>query len=163
MGEWNKRKDEVVGMVKVITAEFGHNTTETDTGVDLPDNAVVIGAFLEVETADSGITIDVGTLSTEGGGDADGFIAGASVGATGLVIPDAVVTGGSSEDYLSACTLGALLADFTAGSDAATDVGTLVKKPYPTDANAAKSISYTCSAGADTAAGKIHIIVAELL
>lgn len=146
---------------KILEASFGHATTETDTGVDLPDKAVVLAVWLEVTTADAGITIDVGTLSTEGGGDADGFIDGASVAATGLVIPDVTVTAGANENYFSACTIGALLVDFTAGSDTAGDVGTLNKKFYATDSQTAKSISYTCSTGADTAAGKIYILLVE--
>lgn len=147
---------------KVLKISFGHETSETDTEVDLPDKAIVLAAWLEVTTADSGITINVGTLSSESGGDADGFIKGASVASTGLVIPDVTVTSGTSEDYFSACTIGALLADFTAGSDTATDVGTLNKKFYATDSQTTKSISYTCSSGADTAEGYIYVLLVEM-
>ena len=147
---------------KVIEIPFTHNTDETDTGIDLPPKALVLDAFLYVETADTGITINVGTKSSESGGDADGFIAGASVASTGLVPLGVTVTSGSSEDYFSACTYGAKLADFTAGSDNAGDVGTYARKYYATDSATAKSITYTCSAGADTAEGKIYLVILEL-
>ena len=164
MGKWNKRT--VVGSegnVKMIAAEFDASTSETDTTIDLPDGSVVLDVFLDVATADTGITLDVGLLSTESGGDADGFLDGISVAATGLVHPDVTVTGGSNEDYLSACTYGAFLADFTAGTDTATDVGTFARHYHLTDSVTAKSISYTASAGADTAAGYIYILIAEPL
>ena len=163
MADWNKRIVGAVGNIKVLTAEFGASTSETDTGIDLPSNALVLDAFLEVETADTGITLNVGTKSTETGGDADGLITGASVASAGLVPAGVTATAGANETYFSACTYGALLADFVAGSDTAGDVGTYARKYYPTDANVAKSITYTASAGADTAAGKIHIIILELL
>ena len=164
MSKWNKRTSiGTPGNVKIIAAEFGHNTTETDTTIDLPDNAVVMDVFIDVETADTGITLDVGLLSTESGGDADGFLDGISVASTGLVHPAITVTSGSSEDYFSATTYGAFLADFTAGSDNAGDVGTFARKYHPTDSVDAKSISYTASAGADTAAGTIYFVIAELL
>jgi hypothetical protein len=149
------------GVPKILEAEFGHSTTEADTTIDLPDKAVVLAVWLDVTTADTGVTINVGTKSSETGGDADGFIKGASVGSTGIVIPDVTVTTGTNETYFSACTIGALLADFLAGSDTVGDVGTLNKKFYYTGSVAAKSISYTCSSGADTAAGKIYILLVE--
>ena len=151
-----------VGLVKVKRLSFTHNTSETDTGWDLPDSAIVLDAFVEVTTADSGITLNVGLLSSETGGDADGFIKGISVASTGLVAPGVTVTSGSNEDYFSACTYGAFLADFTAGSDAAGDVGTYARKLFASDSVTAKSVSYTCSAGADTAEGYIYIIYVEV-
>ena len=160
MGKWNKRSEVgTVGNAKIIAAEFGHETSETDTSIDLPEGSVILDVFLDVETADAGITRDVGLLSTESGGDADGFLDGISVAATGLVHPTLTVTSGSNEDYFSAATFGAFLASFTAGSDVANDVGTFAPITHLTDSVVAKSISYTASAGADTAAGKIYFVV----
>ena len=150
------------GLIKVKRVAFGHSTSEADTGFDLPEKALLFDIFLDVQTADSGKTINVGTKSSESGGDADGFIKGASVGSTGLVIPSVTVTSGSSETYFSATTYGALLADFEAGSDNAGDVGTFYKHPYPTDSNTAKSLTYTCSAGTSKAAGYIYLVYLEL-
>jgi hypothetical protein len=149
------------GVPKILEVDFGHATSETDTTVDLPNKAVVLAVWLNVTAADVGITIDVGTKSSETGGDADGFIVGASVASTGIVLPDVTVTSGTNEKYFSACTIGAKLADFEAGSDVAGDVGTLNKKFYSTGSVTAKSITYSCSSGADTAAGKICILLVE--
>jgi hypothetical protein len=103
---------------------------ETDTGLDLPANALVYGrkagTGMLVTAADATETIDVGTLSTEGGGDANGLIAASSVAAAGAVIT----------------TDGALIA---------ADV------PYNTDSQVAKSISYTLSAGTDSAKGFVYL------
>lgn len=147
---------------KVIKIPFGHETSETDTGVDLPPKALVLDAFIEVLTGDSGITLDVGTKSSETGGDADGFLDGISVASTGLVPAGVTVTAGANENYFSACTYGAKLASFVAGSDTAGDVGTYARKYYATDSATAKSITYTASAGADTAEGNIYLLILEL-
>ena len=97
---------------------------ETDTGFDLVEDSQVLlqGAGVYVDDADATETIDVGILSSESGGDADGFFDGLSVATSGLVVPGATVTTGSNEVYLSASTAGALLVDtFTTGTDTATD------------------------------------------
>jgi len=155
---------------RILKIPFGHETSETDTGVDLPDKAMVLDVWLEVTTADSGITIDVGLLSTESGGDADGFLDGAPLDSTGLVFGGITptITSGTNNTYLAsvARTIGVLLADLdvVAGQDVA-DGGdgacVYERKPFPTDSVTAKSISYTCSAGADTAAGYIYILLVE--
>jgi hypothetical protein len=63
--------------------------TEKDTGFDVPNPARVLdrlhGAGLYVTTIDATQTIDVGILSSESGGDADGLIAASSVATAGLV------------------------------------------------------------------------------
>jgi len=150
------------GFIKVKRISFSANTSETDTGVDLPSTAVILDVFLKVTTAEAGKTINVGLLSSETGGDADGFVAGASLASTGVVVPAVTVTSGTNEDYLSACTYGAFLADFTAGSDNAGDVGTFNKKLFATDSVTAKSLTYTCSSGTSSAAGYIYIVYVEV-
>jgi len=133
-------------------------TTETDTGFDLPTNAAVIpdGIGVNVLTLDATETIDVGILSSESGGDANGFLALASVAAAVFVPGATVVTTGSNETYLASTTLGALVHNFLAGADVAGDVGTSYKKLLVCDGTA-KSISYTLTAGTDTAEGFITI------
>lgn len=100
--------------------------TEKDTGFNLPAHAAVLGKYsgasIRVITADATETIDVGTLSTESGGDADGLMAAVSVNAAAQV--------GTTEGALHSTSL-----------------------PYLTDAQTAKSISYTLTAGSDTADG----------
>ena len=130
--------------------------SESDTGIDLPADMVVADIFVDVSTAVASSTIDVGLLSTESGGDADGFADGVSCASAVKVRPGVTVTSGSNEDYFSASTRGALLADFTAGTDAATDVGTYAEKPHRCDGTA-KSISYTTSSHA--VAGTIWLLL----
>lgn len=133
------------------------DNTETTTYIELPADMAVINAFIDVSTTDAGETIDVGLLSSEANGDADGLIAAASVATAGKVFPNASITDGSSEEYFGACTIGALLQDsFTAGTDAGTDVGTFVRRPHVCDGTA-KTVTYTGSAGSDTAAGMIWL------
>jgi len=151
------------GTLKTLMIPFGPNTSETDTGVDLPSNAVVLDVFVLVTQADAGITLDVGLLSTETGGDADGFLSGVSLANTGLVGGSVTITAGSNNTYASATTYGAYLASFAAGQDVADGGdGIFAKKIFFTDSVEAKSISYTCSAGADTASGFIVFLILEL-
>jgi len=70
------------------------SAAETDLGEDLPDEGVLLYAYVNVRTAEATAaakTLAVGLLSTETGGDADGFDTSVSVAATGLV----AVTGGA--------------------------------------------------------------------
>ncbi len=117
-------------------------TTETDTGFDVPTRAAVLPNMVGVDvlTADSTETIDVGTLSTDSG-DADGFIVGASVGTSGTV--KASLANG-------AVTLGALLKvqDSSNAGDAVPEANVTM---------GGKAITYTLSAGTDTAEGFIKL------
>ena len=121
-------------------------TAETDTGFDLPTNALVLadGMAVDVLTLDATETIDVGILSSESGGDADGFLAAASVGTAVTVV--GTLTNGEQ-------TLGILLSV----QDSA-NAGDLVPEAHRCDGTA-KSISYTLTAGTDTAEGFIKIPV----
>lgn len=140
---------------KCLVVPFGvSDNVETDTTIDFPLGALVYDARLLVTTADATETLSVGLLSTESGGDADGFLAGISVAATGWVAPAASTVGGS-ETYLSAVTYGALLGEFLAGSNSAGDVGTFLR--FHKQITVAKSVSYTGSSGSDTAAGFIFL------
>ena len=115
--------------------------TETDTGFAEPANALMLPhPAVRVSTADATETIDVGTDSTDSG-DANALVPG-----------EVTATAGANETYLSASTLGALVADFLAGSDAAGDVGTFNPKAH---VSGGKAITYTLSAGSDTAKGFI--------
>lgn len=119
--------------------------TETDTGHDLVPGSIVhgIGGGVRVTTADSGITIDVGLLSGESGGDADGFMDGVSVASAATVKP--TLTNGGA-------TLGALLKV----QDSA-NAGDVVPEAHVVAT--AKSVSYTLAASADTAEGFILLPV----
>ena len=59
-----------------VRIPFVKNTSETDTGVDLPEGMIVSDVIVEVTTKVADATIDVGLLYAEdsNGGDADGFL-----------------------------------------------------------------------------------------
>jgi len=128
--------ESVAERIKVIPITVVASTAEQDTGVDLPATAVVLDAYVQVLTAEATgttKTVDVGTLSTESGGDADGFLDGISVATpTGVKVPSLVA---------GAVTRGVLLKETVTDSAAATHSSPL---PYTTAAHpSARSISYT--------------------
>jgi hypothetical protein len=118
-------------------------TVEQDTGIDLPTGALVLpNVSIVVTEVDATETVDIGMLSSESGGDADGFGVTLSVATLGTV--KATLTNG-------AATLGALLRV----QDSA-NAGDLVPEARVITA-ANRSISYTSSAGSDTFAGFAQI------
>jgi hypothetical protein len=144
---------------QTVAIPFGaSNNVETDTGLDLPANCLLTAydVSLRVTTADATETIDVGLLSSESGGDADGIITLGDVGTTGWreLLPQ--ITGGSTIDFTPVGYVGALLATKITGSDVVATVGGFTSKRYRTDGTA-KSITWTGSAGSDTAAGYVYL------
>lgn len=117
--------------------------TETDTSFDVPLRAAVVpvGLFVDVLTLEAARTINVGVLSSETGGDADGFIAGISLAAASPI--KATLTN-------AALTLGALL--FVQDSANAGD-----EVPEVNFLGTGRSISYTLSASTALAEGFICI------
>lgn len=132
------------------------DNTETDTSVDIIADSLVHDVRVEVVTVDATETIDVGLLSTETAGDANGFRAAVSVATAGFVADTAVITNGSNIDYTAASTYGALLVTAITGSDAVATCGGKSYLGHVVTASNATSITYTGSAGSDTAAGYIH-------
>ncbi|MBU8540184.1 hypothetical protein [Falsiroseomonas tokyonensis] len=122
------------------TSDVVHSV-EQDTGFDLPRNALVSPfVSLLVTAIDATEDIDVGLLSSESGGDADGFLDAASIATLGTVRGALAGTD----------TLGALLKEDTnAGS-------VLVPASYVVGATA-RSVTYTLSMNADTGKGFISI------
>lgn len=115
----------IVEKVQCIPIDFADGTTETETSFSLPATAIVKNVYVRVKTAEATggtPTIDVGTLSTDSG-DADGYLAGVDVSATGLVGPSITKTTGANEVYISASTHGELLADQELGADVAGNTG----------------------------------------
>jgi hypothetical protein len=106
--------------------------SETDQGEDLPAGFVITDVIPYVVTAEATgttKTVNVGLLSSESGGDADGFLDGIAVNATGFVRPTLASAGQ---------TLGAFLRDDESGD------GVLVPRVFfDTDAVTAKSLSIT--------------------
>ena len=118
-------------------------TSETTTGFTFPAKAIVHDVFLNVITTDATETVDVGTAGTSN--DPDGFLDGASLATEGIVV-------GSLAD--GAVTRGALLNEVTEATTAAARV------PY---AIGADPVTYTCSAGSDTAVFDIIIDYTEVV
>lgn len=117
---------------------------ETDTGFDLPLYAAVLPhVTVRVTTVDATKTIDVGLLSSETAGDADGFLVTASVATAGLV--KGTVANGAN-------TMGAL---FEVQDSA--NAGDLTHEAHVVTGSNARSVTYTLTAGTDTAEGFINI------
>lgn len=130
VGSGNAATTRFVTKTAVIRCDA--QTSETQTGFTLPTNAIVKDVFLNVITADATETVDVGTQGTSN--DPNGFLAVASLATEGLVF-------GSLAD--GAVTRGALLFEITEATTAA------ARKPDVTAGG--DPVSYTCSAGSDTA------------
>ena len=139
---------------------FNAGGTETDTGIDLPLNVIVRDCRVEVVTTDATETVDVGLLSTETAGDANGFIAAMSVANSGFPAP-LTFTAGSNETYLSAVKYGELLGAFLVGTDANGDAGNAVRSGHIVTGSNARSVSYTPSSS-DTFAGYGYIHFSHL-
>lgn len=147
----------------VLVVPFGvSDNSETDTGINLPANLLVRDAFIKVTTTDATETLDVGILSSETNGDADGFVLATSVANAGYVNQFPVVTGGANIDYsVHTAGKGAFLKQGIAGADAVATVGGVEPRYYVTD-GVATSITYTGSAGSDTAAGYVCFLLTRL-
>jgi len=119
-------------------------TSETQTGFTLPASAIVHDVMLNVITVDATETVDVGTQGTSN--DPDGYLDAVSLAVAGLVR-------GSLAD--GAVTLGALLFEITEATTAAARNPDITAGGDP--------ISYTCSAGSDTAVFDIIVIYDEVV
>jgi len=135
-------------------------SAEHDSGWDLPEKAVVRDAFVEVikaEATGATKTLDVGLLSSESGGDADGLLDGIDVSTTGIKRGQATVAGG----VFSANTRGVLLSDYAVGTNA-DDRGLYREKPHIAGGVTAKSVSYSRGSTFSEFSGYIWILYAEL-
>lgn len=144
----------------VFPMVFNAGATETDTGLDLPKNAFVYNCLVEVVDVDATETVDVGLLSSETAGDADGLMVALSVanaGTFGLY----ATTVGSNETYISAARAGALLGKGSVGTDAANDFGQPGGPGHTVSGSNATSISYTPSSS-DTFTGYGYVFFKHL-
>lgn len=150
--------------------------TDIDTGVKFGDEVMLLplGMAVQVLTADSTETLDVGVVSTSGVTDADGLIDGLSVGTAGLIKPAIGYTVGTNNVWLDLTggaaewTYGALMhpantkqAKAEGADAAATDGnGIYIFDPHVPDGSSAanqEKLTYNLSTGSDTAAGIIII------
>lgn len=139
-------------------------TTETDTGFDLTANMAVQpdGLGVKVDTVDTSRTIDVGMLASESSGDANGLIDGVSVATSGVVPATVGYSADTATTWVDLAsgdqefTYGVLIAKGTEeGSNSDTDEGFYLLQPYVPPGT--RSVSYTLSSSADTAAGFIYL------
>jgi len=137
-----------------VRIPFAKNTSETDTGVDLPEGIIVSDVIVQVTKEVANATIDVGLLSTEdnNGGDADGFIDGESCAAKGFVKHN-LVDGTATNN-----TLGAYLVEADIKS---ADTSALFYSPptFHVVGDGQVSVSYTTSDSANLA-GNFYMVCA---
>ena len=143
------------GVDKHLIAAHATETTETDTALDFPYGVEIYRVMVEVVTIDATETIDVGLLSSETAGDANGLLALAALGTAGFIQPWDI-SDTTTEDFTSPAYYGALMGTGTAGTSAANDTGNPGGSGHIVTGANAVSLTYTCSAGSDTAAGYIH-------
>ena len=148
---------EQAGIDKHLVVPFSpSDNTEVDTGIDFPYGVEIYRALIEVVTVDATETIDVGLLSSETAGDADGILAAVSVANSGFVKPFVNVDT-TTEDYIGTPYYGALMGKGSAGTSAANDFGQAGGAGHIVTGSNAVSLTYTGSSGSDTAAGYIHV------
>lgn len=97
------------GLLTLVHRISDLGTGEKDTGLDFQAGDVIINAYVAVRTAEATAatkTIDVGLLSSESGGDTDGFLDGVATSAAAVVRGSLVGTD----------TVGVLLKQDTNGS-----------------------------------------------
>jgi len=134
-------------------------TAGSSSTIKLCKGLVITDAVLQVTTVDSGTTMDLGLLSSESGGDADGFFDGISMAAAGWITADVTKTMGSSADHYASTTRGAFLATFSAGADTSVvTIGQYDPKNFYADSVVASTVSITGSSGINTAAGYAYLI-----
>jgi len=144
----------------VFPMVFNAGGTETDTGLDLPVGVIVHEVRVEVVTVDATETVDVGLLSSETSGDADGFVAAVSVATAGFPAL-AVFTTGANETYLSAVKYGALMGSSVVGADVVGDAGNVVRLGHVVTGSNAVSVTYTPSTS-DTFVGYGYVYFRHL-
>ncbi len=142
-----------VVQMKKIAISSNMTGSEQDTAWDLPARCIVINVMIDVTTAEvtqATKTIDVGLLSSESGGDADGFLDGVSVASLGL--KQGVHTTG-------AVTKGALLRETI--TDSGTDTFS-VPLWHLSHAVTARSVSMTSGGAFSEFRGSILIFYIEV-
>lgn len=133
---------------------------EINTGVTIPKGAMVVDVAIEVVTASTDNSLDIGLLSSEAGGDADGFCVKKAIGTAGFFRCEATTTGGAANTRYNQNHRGVLLSVFQTGG-ATTHPGIYFEKPHYGDGTA-KTITYTRSTTQATGAGYIHVFYYEL-
>jgi tetrahydromethanopterin S-methyltransferase subunit F len=135
-------------------------TDETDTGIDFLADTMVHDVRVEVVTTASAKTLDVGLLSTETSGDADGFRDAVLLTTAGYVADTGVVTDGTTIDWTATSTYGALLYKSISGSDAVASGGGRSYLGHIVTSGKASSLTYSQSSTSGD--GYIHYFFTRL-
>jgi hypothetical protein len=132
---------EIINGLPSIRVPFSKNASEADTELDIPAGVIVKDCLIEVTAAVGSSWIDVGILSTEAGGDANGFVIHEITTSTGI-LPHNLVD--ATEGNL---TVGALLKESNLKDATGTPLFYAVMNHHEADGTA-ESLSYTTSAHA---------------
>ena len=135
-----------------LKVPYTKKTSEFDTTIDLPSGMIVHDAFVYSVVADASGTIDIGILSSESGGDADGFLDGEALAATGWVAHNMV------DATAANITLGLLLDEVQIKDATSTPVYTPIMQHHKCDGTAT-SLSYTTSD--HTQSGYFYVLVSS--
>ena len=148
--------DERPNILHQGTIWFGaSSTSEINTGVQFLTGTMIEDVRVEVVTVASGVTLDVGTLSTGTSGDANGFRVGVLLTTAGYVEDTAFITSGASIDYYPVSTYGVLLAKAVTGAgETFSDNGG--KTPLKHFVTGAESAFLCYTNPSTTGAGYIH-------
>jgi hypothetical protein len=145
----------------VLEFDIDRAAGEIDTGYDFKKGDLIMHACVKVATAEvtaATKTIDVGLLSSESGGDADGILDGVVTSATGVVGADATATDGTSQNFWAAAPkLGALMRTGELGGDAAGTAGVMIPRPHVVNGTAV-SLTYTLGGAATELVAKGYIV-----
>ena len=145
----------------LLTFDIGRVAGEIDTGYDFVKGDVILHTYVNVSVAEATgttKTVDVGILSSESGGDADGFLDGVVTSAIGTVGPSATATDGTNQNYFAAAPkLGALMRVGDLGGDAAGTAAAMIPIPWICDGTA-KSLTYTIGSTATELEAKGYVI-----
>lgn len=130
------------------------STSEINTGIAFHYPVAIHDVAVEVVTAASAISLDVGILSSGTGGDADGFRANVLLTATGFVYDTAFITDGTNIDFVPASTYGVLLMKAVTGSDVTASAGGVTPRKYFINGTSTSTLTYTMDS--TSGAGYLH-------
>lgn len=152
--------NETPGVVHHGIVPFTGAITETSTGVAFSRDTVIHDVVVEVVTVSSAATIDVGLLSSETSGDADGLRKGVLLTTAGYIKDTAVITSGASLDYTPVTTYGVLLRTAVTGTGATwttkSSGGGATPIVFVVSSTNAKTLTYSTSTTTSSPAGYLH-------
>lgn len=135
---------EIRDQLLVFPIKFLASSAAVDTGIDFPAGCLISDAYIWIGVAESADTVDIGFINAVESGDEDGLVDGALATNLGFVNDTAVITAGTTLDYVPVTTRGVLIRTSITGADALATGGGSTPIKYLTDGTI-KSLSYTPS------------------